>query len=211
MTELCNGTLHDLVMRESFPLFLAQIVEILRQIVKGLIHLHDKEIVHRDLKPRNILYSNSDEGPVMKLADFGCSRELPDGESRYLLSKTKDKSNYTIFRPLGTDGWIPPEVLNALVEDAAYYTYKGDIFPLGLIFAFTLCKGLHPFGDAVRERNDRIKKGEPMLPEIIEKLKKRGESSYNLIVKMLNLNPEERPTAGEVLLHDFFIDDPQVG
>ena len=210
MTELCNGTLHDLVVEGRFQ---GKIIEILQQIVEGLEHLHDKEIVHRDLKPRNILYCNSAEGacPVMKLADFGCSRKLPVGESRYLLSKTKDESNYTIFRPLGTDGWIPPEVLNALVEDAAYYTCKGDIFPLGLIFCFTLCKGLHPFGDAVQERNERIKKGEPMLPEIIEKLKKRGESSYKLIVKMLSSNPEERPTAAEVLRHDFFIDDPQVG
>ena len=50
-----------------------------------------------------------------------------------------------------------------------------------------------------------------MLPEIIEKLKKRGESSYDLIVKMLSSNPEERPTAAEVLRHKFFTDDPQVG
>ena len=44
-----------------------------------------------------------------------------------------------------------------------------------------------------------------MLPEIIEKLKKRGEGSYELIVKMLSSNPEERPTAAEVLQHEYFL------
>ena len=170
-----------------------------------MAYLHDKKIVHRDLKPRNILYSSSDQGlcPVMKLADFGCSRTLPEGKSGHALSKTKDKSSYTRFRPFGTDGWLAPEVLNGDQR----YTNKIDIFPLGLIFCFTLCKGFHPFGEDSRTRNERIRKGEPMLPEIRQLLKERGEGSFDLIVKMLNPNPEERPTAVEVLQHQFFIDD----
>ena len=44
-----------------------------------------------------------------------------------------------------------------------------------------------------------------MLPEISKKFKERGDGCYNLIVKMLSLNPEERPTAVQVLQHKFFI------
>ena len=154
MTELCNGTLHDIVMKRSVLLYGTEIVGILRQIGDGLGHLHDKAIVHRDLKPLNILYSISTRSvcPVMKLADFGCSRTLPDGGSRHPLTKTKDASNYTIFRPFGTDSWLAPEVLNG----SPHYTYKGDIYPLSLIFAFTLCKGLHPHGKDSLIRNNLI-------------------------------------------------------
>ena len=44
-----------------------------------------------------------------------------------------------------------------------------------------------------------------MLPEISKKLKERGDGCYDLIVKMLNPNPRERPTAVEVLQHEFFV------
>ena len=71
-------------------------------------------------------------------------------------------SNYTILRPFGTDGWLAPEVLNG----SPHYTYQGDIFPLGLIFCFTLSGGRHPFGEDVRDRNARIQKGEQMQQEI---------------------------------------------
>ena len=199
-TELCNGTLHDLVV--SLKLYDAEI-NILRQSVEGLAHLHDKKIVHRDLKPRNILYSLSGQGVLLiKLADFGCSRTLPvGGGSHYSLSKTRDASYHTIFRPFGTDGWLAPEVLNGDQR----YTYKGDIYPLGLIFCFTLCKGLHPFGDDSTTRNDHIRKGEQMLPEIRQILEERMDGSYDLIVKMLNPNPDERPTTAEILKNEFFI------
>lgn len=41
MTELCNGTLHDIVMKRSVLLYGTEIVGILRQIGDGLGHLHD--------------------------------------------------------------------------------------------------------------------------------------------------------------------------
>ena len=206
--ELCDGTLQDLVLEKSFKLPYETEKTVLHQIAVGLAYLHEKKIIHRDLKPRNILYSNSAEGvsPVMKLADFGCSRTLPEGESRYALSKTKDASNRTRFRVFGTDGWLAPEVLNG----DEHYTYKSDIFPLGLIFSFTLCKGLHPFGEDVRAGNERIKNGKQMLPEICQKLKERGDGCYDLIIKMLQMNPEDRPSAVEVLQHEFFIGSKKI-
>ena len=204
VTELCNGTLHDLVVNNKSLLLVDVTREfILHQIVEGLAYLHDiKKMVHRDLKPRNILYSLSAQGVLLvKLADFGCSRKLPEGKSHYSLSKTKDNSGYTAFRPFGTDGWLPHEVLNG----SEHYTYKGDIIPLGFIFCFVLCNGLHPFGEDSSTRNERIRNNEQMLPDIQQMLKKRGDGSYELIVWMLNPNPGERPTAVEVLQHKFFI------
>ena len=153
MTELCKGTL-DCIVRNS-ALSKTNRINILYQIASGLAHLHSHNIVHRDLKPQNILYSfTHDRRLVMKLADFGCSRTLPVGGSHYSRSKTKEGHSYAL-RPFGTDGWLAPEVLNGSLQ----CTFASDIFPLGLVFVFTLCNGFHPFGDDPTTRNGRIRTG----------------------------------------------------
>ena len=51
-------------------------LEIFQQIVSGLAHIHEKGIIHRDLKPANI-FSSSD-GKVIKIGDFGLSKQLEE-------------------------------------------------------------------------------------------------------------------------------------
>tara|TARA_B110000211_G_scaffold21161_2_gene21939 strand:- start:2621 stop:3640 length:1020 start_codon:yes stop_codon:yes gene_type:complete len=45
-------------------------LDILRQIIQGVMYLHDQNVVHRDLKPKNILFSTTG---IVKIADFGLS------------------------------------------------------------------------------------------------------------------------------------------
>ena len=176
MTELCDGILHDLV-KEDFDER-----DILRQIVEGLHCLHSKKFIHRDLKPHNILFTKnsadagSDHRWLMKLADFGCSRIIPEDRSHLTRSTTNNGDYSPVFRPFGTDGWIAPKILNG----EQTYTDKIDIFPLGLILAFTFCKGLHPYGADTREKNDRIKRKQPILYEVSGMLKERNDGSSSL-------------------------------
>ena len=44
-----------------------------RQLLHGLLYLHENAIVHQDIKPANVLVSHAG---VVKLADFGCARRL---------------------------------------------------------------------------------------------------------------------------------------
>lgn len=46
-----------------------------RDIVAGLVHLHDIGIVHRDLKPQNVLIVK-DSSVCAKLSDMGISKHL---------------------------------------------------------------------------------------------------------------------------------------
>ena len=56
----------------NFLLFL-----LCRDVVAGLVHLHNLGIIHRDLKPQNVLISV--EGPIRaKLSDMGISKRLQD-------------------------------------------------------------------------------------------------------------------------------------
>ena len=183
---------------------------VLRQIVEGVKHLHDNNIFHRDLKPHNILYYRT-RPLVMKVADFDCSRSLPQDATHYTRSVTgTGYSKY--FRPFGTKGWLAPEVLNGAKELRPPQAV--DIYPLGLIFAFTLCGGQHPYGEDATTRDDLIKNKQPMLAIIRQQLMELGDECYDLVNWMLNPNPEGRPTAAEILEDDYFfrpiIRDPLV-
>ena len=166
----------------------------LRQIAKGVEYLHDNNIIHRDLKPKNILYRSSPL--VMKVADFGCSRSVTGDATHY----TRTVESNGQFRVFGTDGWLAPEVLNELLTELKPLK-SVDIYPLGLIFAFTLCGGQHPYGDENGKTiNERIKNKQPM-PDVIQQqlIDEQGKECYNLIDRMLNPNPNGRPTAADVL------------
>lgn len=127
---------------------------------------------------------------------------LEEGKDQKTRSQTKHGYSFK-YRAFGTSGWIAPEFLN----DASHYTSRGDIFPLGLIFAFTLCKGRHPYGEEdtkFDQRDELIKKKQPILGDIALELKGRKDGSFELINQMLATLPEGRPTAKEVLQHAFF-------
>ena len=204
MTELCNGTLEDLVVINKDPTLeltsdkLKNVV--LRQITNGVKYLHHYKILHRDLKPHNILYYINPL--VMKLADFGCSRSLPKDATHY--SRSVIGNGYSItFRPFGTDGWLAPEVLSGVTELKPPHAV--DIYPLGLIFTFTLCGGRHPYGENNKTREDLIKNKLPMLEDIRQQLiEEHGNKCLDLIKRMLDPNPEKRPTAADVLKDENF-------
>lgn len=56
-------------------------------MLSGLKYIHENNIIHRDLKASNILVTSNDN---IKIADFGCSKKLPEGNTLY----TSDNFNY---------------------------------------------------------------------------------------------------------------------
>eukprot|EP00667_Euglena_gracilis_P005332 EG_transcript_5366 len=85
-----------------------------RQILGGLMYLHDNGIVHRDIKGDNILAG--DDGTV-KLADFGCSKQLNDLAN----------NSHGCSTMVGTPYWMAPEV----ITDDSGYGPKADIWSVG--------------------------------------------------------------------------------
>lgn len=105
VTDLMQGDLKGFIhIDEQFKstCTFGDIVEILKQICKGLKHTHDNEVIHYDLKPKNILYSRTDDGKLeVRLTDFGNSKIV------------KHKKSVTAsFR--GTEGYMAPELLGAI-------------------------------------------------------------------------------------------------
>jgi len=60
----------------------ARALVIVKQLTDALHFIHGKGVVHRDLKPENLLLdSPDDKKALVKLADFGLSTQLTDGET----------------------------------------------------------------------------------------------------------------------------------
>ena len=189
--------------------------EVMCQITSGVEYLHDNKIVHRDLKPGNILVSFPDEKtgghPVMKITDFGSSRQLSKDNNETLPFERSETGEYsTVFKPFGTHGWNGPEY----VDGTKQYSYWIDIFPLGCIFGFILTNGGHPFSDKkdwigtneVANVVCRINnKQQKMLLKRDDIPNEEDKEMIELIDTMLNKsNPENRPTSADILKQSYF-------
>jgi len=100
--------------------------DIIRQLVEGVDYLHSKGIAHRDLKPENLLCSESEEGVVIKIADFGLSKAFSNGS--------------VLATSCGTPDYAAPEVLNM----SGAYDKAVDLWSMGVITYVVLC-GFPPF------------------------------------------------------------------
>lgn len=84
----------------------------LKQVTRGVQHIHSLKLVHRDIKPQNILVrsvrtarplrENQTQPLLFVISDFGLCKPLEDGpESVFAATKTA----------AGTTGWKAPELL----------------------------------------------------------------------------------------------------
>ncbi len=81
MERLVGVTLADRIGHEGGLPF-EDCIDIVNQVLSGLVAAHDKGIVHRDIKPENVfLTQRTGCAPLVKLLDFGVSKMIaPDAE-----------------------------------------------------------------------------------------------------------------------------------
>jgi len=183
--EFCEiGSVTSLIHTLDSPLNEEQIKCVCKSVLQGLDYLHvQQNIYHRDLKTDNILLT--EEGSV-KIADFGVSYRVD-------ASKRSKAKTY-----IGTPHWLSPEIWKG-----ESYNHKADIWALG-ISAYTMAIGEPPFPDTppFDVYTQLEKEGVPTLP----KPENYSENFKTFLKRCLDVSPDNRPTAKELLNHPFILE-----
>eukprot|EP00002_Diphylleia_rotans_P040771 TRINITY_DN9751_c0_g1_i1.p1 TRINITY_DN9751_c0_g1~~TRINITY_DN9751_c0_g1_i1.p1 ORF type:complete len:521 (+),score=79.56 TRINITY_DN9751_c0_g1_i1:178-1740(+) len=176
MEYVSGGELFDFILsRGRLPEHDAR--RIFQQIISGLEYAHKKKIVHRDLKPENILL---DQNYNVKIADFGLSNMLKDGE----FLKTS----------CGSPNYAAPEV----IAGSAYAGPEVDIWSCGVILYALVC-GRLPFDEQnVATLFKKIKSGVFHLPGFLSDL------CNDLLLRMICVDPLQRITLQQIKSHPWF-------
>jgi len=157
-----------------------------RDMVGGLAYLHSQRICHSDIKPENILIGKDG---FLKLADFGLSKFLREGQSRRIFDNKE-----------GTPAFQAPECLNDS-DDHKFSLFPTDVWALG-VTVYQLKYGELPFMSRNEEDlSKKIKRDPVELPE------DEDEILVDLLNRMLTKDPSKRITVKELCCHPWITDN----
>ncbi|WP_226294248.1 TOMM system kinase/cyclase fusion protein [Aquimarina algicola] len=121
--EYISGTTLKDVIHQHNGLSAEKTGALMEQVLYALVHAHDNGILHRDLKPHNIMVTQTQTKPYIKILDFGMGAFTND-------YKTKNYQDLTLTQDIiGTPAYSSPEQLRGEAP-----TIKSDLYAWGLIF-----------------------------------------------------------------------------
>lgn len=148
-------------------------LRLLIQACEAVQHAHQKTIVHRDLKPGNVLVSEEDGKPNVKIIDFGVAKALSKPLTDHALVTEQG-------RVMGTIEYMSPEQADLGWGDLDTRT---DIYSLGVL-AYELIAGVLPFAPSTLRNSsfDEVRKiiRECEAPHPWDRLVEDGEITHQI-------------------------------
>jgi len=179
MQFILGSTLTQLIRSEP-PMDFLRVVNIAKQICRGLKYAHENNVVHRDIKSGNIMMAAGDKAFI---SDFG-------------IAKISDSPAITTTgMALGTPEYMAPEQCEGGAVDA-----QSDLYALGIVI-YEMVSGKPPFlaetplATAFKQVHD--------LPPLLGKSRSKVPPRLELIVaKCMKKKKDDRYKNADELLRD---------
>ena len=129
-------------------------------VCQAVHHAHQKGVIHRDIKPGNVIVTEIDGAPVVKVIDFGVAKATQHGRLSAGTAITEAR------QIIGTPEYMSPEQAATAGLDI---DTRSDVYSLGVLL-YELLSGCTPFdGEELRrlslaEMQRRICQDEPPRP-----------------------------------------------
>ncbi|XP_015250984.1 tyrosine-protein kinase Fer [Cyprinodon tularosa] len=174
MELVSGGDFLSFLRKKKEELKAKQLVRFAVDAAAGMAYLESKNCIHRDLAARNCLVGESN---VLKISDFGMSRQEDDGV--YSSSGLKQI-------PIK---WTAPEALNY-----GRYSSESDVWSYGILLWETFSLGVCPYpGMTNQQAREQVEKGYRMsCPQ------RCPDEVYKVMQRCWQYNPEERPKFSEL-------------
>jgi serine/threonine-protein kinase len=174
-------------------------LDLLKQVLAAVQAAHRQLVVHRDLKPSNVLVAETEDGPRVKLLDFGIAKLLDDS-----LPVTQPQTR--TGQHLLTPAYAAPEQVSG-----KEITTATDVYQLGVL-AYELMAGTRPFelsGKSLTEIERVLLNTMPREPSEaeaaegggVDRAQVRGDLD-TIIMKALRKEPDRRYRSVEALASD---------
>ena len=156
--------------RRASPL-LREVFCLWRQLCLGIAYLHSHNWCHRDLKLENLVLV----GHTLKIVDF----------------QTAAPTDRKVLGLVGSPSYVAPET----VASIHYFGAAADIWAMGIVLYY-MATGRFPWKSAVW--NDARYAG--YIKDKTSMLAKLPQECVALVAAVLDLDPEKRPSAQEILV-----------
>ena len=178
--EYCPGrSVRDIIKKQK-RISEPEVSRMLKDVIEGVLYLHDNRIIHRDLKLENFLIGA--DGKI-KIADFGLSAKL-------------DYDDQKKFTVCGTPNYLSPEILTSASKG---HSYEVDIWAIG-VCAFAMLTGHPPFESNRKNLTyEYIRNCQYRFPSDIP----LSHEARDFIKSILQIRPERRPNAQDLMVHPF--------
>ncbi|KAA6380232.1 MAG: putative AGC family protein kinase [Streblomastix strix] len=189
LMEYSNLKNLDCVIVSKKDLSMSLVRAIMRQMLEGLRLMHKQGLIHRDIKGQNILmHSPPGSGRViLKIADFGLVKQ----------QKTTQKSQ--VMTVAGTISHMAPELLMENEQGEVKADTKVDVWSAGIIL-YQLVANKYPFSSLSYIDISKFMETKVLIRP--EKLK--DDVLWDLLMKMLSFDKNDRLSAESALKHPFF-------
>lgn len=174
--EWVDGETLLALLNRSKPVPVETTLRIAEDLLRGLVHAHEKSVIHRDIKPANILITTDG---AAKIADFGIARPV-------------DSSMTGAGALIGTPNYMAPEQVLGKTTST-----KADVFSFGVLL-YEMLTGVKPFaGDGITAILHNVLRQE--APPVVQVNPAVPRPLSDFVARLMTKASEARPGAAEAL------------